>query len=158
MSIGPITGSGSTSSLIDAIRVWRAGAVTAGQAVSNQTDPRGHVQVDEQSSAQRRQPAVEARNDRPGQRSDAGRRSGGERQSASGPSSAFLAQFLAQSQEAPAIRAGTASGGAAAQATAAYSQASGLAASLPGDSGEHQDDILPPPGSEASGRGIDLVV
>lgn len=155
MSIGPITGSGSTSSLIDAIRVWRAGAVTAGQAVSNQTDPRGHVQVDEQSSAQRRQPAVEAR---PGQRSDAGRRSGGERQSASGPSSAFLAQFLAQSQEAPAIRAGTASGGAAAQATAAYSQASGLTASLPGDSGEHQDDILPPPGSEASGRGIDLVV
>lgn len=155
MSIGSITGSGSTSSLIDAIKVWRAGAVAASQAVSNQPDPRGYVQVEEQSPAQRRQQAAGTNDNR--RQSEAGNRGAEARRQASGPSSAFIAQSLAQSQETPSpSRAGT-GGTASATAAAAYAGSAALTSPPPGEADGSGGDILPPPASASLSRGIDLV-
>lgn len=157
MSIGSITGSGSTSSPVDASRVWRAGAVAASQAVGNQLDPRGFAQVEEQASAQRRQQSAEVRSGRQRQAPDGDRQRNDARQSASGPFTAFLAQSLAQSQDTAGSSSPTAANRSTALAAASYSEAAGLAPPLSGASGQPEHDVLPPPSSAEAGRGIDLL-
>lgn len=158
MSIGAITGSGSTSNLIDAIKALRAGNVAATQSVSNRFDPRDNTQVEEQSSAQQQQAAetkAESRQQQP--RFDAQREQTGD--TASRQSSTFLTQALAQEQDtstpesAPAPTAGS-----AAYANSAYSDAASRASTLSGRSREVEFEVLSPNPSASSGRGVDLSV
>jgi hypothetical protein len=157
LSIGAITGSGSTANLIDAIRALQAGAVAATQGVSSQLDPRVNAEVEEQSSTQQRQ-ATEAKGDSRRQSQSSERQQGAQENTAR-PSSAFLTQALAQEQS------DTASGttqaqvaGAAAYGNTAYADAASRASTLSGKSRQPEFEVLSPNPSASSGRGVDLSV
>lgn len=157
MSIGAITGSGSTANLVDAIRAARAGAVAATQAVSNQLDPRVNAEVEEQSSAQQQQ-ATQAKSDQRRQSQVADRQQSTQ-DNTPRPSSAFLTQALAQEQS------DTASGttpssvaGSAAYGNTAYADAASRASTLSSKSRDTEYEVLSPNPSAASGRGVDLSV
>lgn len=160
MSIGAITGSGSTANLIDAIKALRAGAVTATQAVNNQPDPRVYADVEEQQSSSQQQ-AAQAQADQRRQTGNAERRER-EQDSTPRPSSAFLTQALAQEQdktaESPERTSSTTAAGSAAYANAAYSDAAERASTLSGRSRGIEFEVLSPNPSAASGRGVDLSV
>lgn len=158
MSIGAITGSGSTANLIDAVKALRAGAVAASQAVSNQLDPRVNAEVEEQSSTQQRQ-ATEVKADQRRQAQDTGRRQAAQ-DNTPRPSSAFLTQALAQEQDdAAAGKAAATVAGSAAYGSTAYADAANRASALSGRSRRDTEyEILSPNPSASSGRGIDLSV
>ncbi len=158
MSIGAITGSGSTANLIDAIRAARAGAVVAAQAVNNQPDPRVNAEVEEQFSSQQQVQAAEAKAEQRRQTLDTDRQD--QQQSASPrPSSAYLTQALAQEQDASSEDGPTASAvGSAAYANTAYADAASRASALSGKSRGQEFEILSPNPSASSGRGVDLTV
>jgi hypothetical protein len=160
LSIGAITGSGSTANLIDAIRAARAGAVAAAQAVNNQLDHRVDAEVEEQFSSQQQVQATEARAEQRRQTLDADRQE--QQQSASPrPSSAYLTQALAQEQEQDASSedGSTASvAGSATYANTAYADAASRASALSGKSRGQEFEILSPNPSASSGRGVDLTV
>ncbi len=158
MSIGAITGSGSTANLIDAIRAARAGAVVAAQAVNNQPDPRVEAEVEEQSSSQQQVQATEARAEQRRQTLDSDRQE--QQQSASPrPSSAYLTQALAQEQDTASEDDSSASvAGSAAYANNAYADAASRASTLSGKSRGQEFEILSPNPSASSGRGVDLTV
>lgn len=161
MSIGAITGSGSTANLIDAIKALRAGAVAATQAVSNQPDPRVYADVEEQQSSSQQQAAqAQAQADQRRQTGNAERRER-EQDSTPRPSSTFLTQALAQEQDKTAEspeRASATAAGSAAYANAAYSDAAERASTLSGRSRGIEFEVLSPNPSAASGRGVDLSV
>lgn len=157
MSIGAITGSGSTSNLIDAIKALRAGNVAATQSVSNRFDPRDNTQVEEQSSAQQQQAAEAKTESQQQQRFDAQREQAGD--TASRQSSTFLTQALAQEQDTPTSESTPApTAGTAAYANNAYSDAASRASTLSGRSREVEFEVLSPNPSASSGRGVDLSV
>lgn len=157
MSIGAITGSGSTANLIDAIKALRAGNVAATQAVSNKFDPRDNPQVEEQASTQQQQ-AAEAKAEPRRQTLDSERQ---EREQSSTPrqSSPFLTQALAQEKDDDATSsvAATVAGGAA-YANTAYTDAASRASTLSGRTREPEFEVLSPNPSASSGRGVDLSV
>jgi len=158
LSIGAITGSGSTSNLIDAIKALRAGNVAATQSVSNRFDPRDNTQVEEQSSAQQRQQAAETKAG-PQQQQPFNAR--GEQGSDATPrqSSTFLTQALAQEHTASTSESvSTTTAGATAYANSAYSDAASRASALSGKSRSVEYEILSPNPSASSGRGVDLSV
>ncbi|WP_043743390.1 hypothetical protein [Paramagnetospirillum magneticum] len=156
MSIGAITGSGSTANLIDAIRAARAGAVAATQAVSNQPDPRVNAEVEEQSSAQ--QQAAQAKSDQRRQSQVADRQQSTQ-DNTPRPSSAFLTQALAQEQSGTASETTRSSvAGSAAYGNTAYADAANRASALSGKSRDTEYEVLSPNPSAASGRGVDLSV
>jgi len=152
LSIGAITGSGSTANLIDALKALRAGAVSASQAVSNKFDPRDNPQVEEQASTQQQQ-AAEAKAEQRRQTLDADRQER-EQSSTPRPSSPFLTQALAQEQDNTA----TSSVSATVAGSAAYADAASRASTLSGRSREPEFEILSPNPSASSGRGVDLSV
>ncbi|CUW41518.1 conserved protein of unknown function [Magnetospirillum sp. XM-1] len=163
MSIGAITGSGSTANLIDAIKALRAGAVAASQAVNNQLDPRDYAEVEEQQSSARQQ-AAQAQSEQRRQTLDTERQNQ-DQQSGSRPSSAYLTQALAQEQEQnrtseTSAQSPSATAGSAAYANAAYADAAERASTLSGrDRGRGVEfEVLSPNPSAASGRGVDLSV
>ncbi len=160
MSIGAITGSGSTANLIDAIKALRSGAVAATQAVSSQVDPRVNAEVEEQSSTQQRK-AFEAKADQRRQALDTDRRQAAQ-ENIPRPSSAFLTQALAQEQDdadAAAEKVAATVAGSAAYGSTAYADAASRASTLSGRSRRDTEyEILSPNPSASSGRGIDLSV
>ena len=159
MSIGAITGSGSTANLIDAIKALRAGAVAASQAVSNQLDPRVNAEVEEKSSTQQKQ-ATEAKADQRRQALDSERRQASQ-ENTPRPSSAFLTQALAQEQDnTPTEKVSASVAGSAAYGNTAYADAASRASTLSGRSRRDTEyEILSPnPAASSSSRGIDLSV
>lgn len=161
MSIGAITGSGSTANLIDAIKALRAGAVAATQSVNNQLDPRDYAEVEEQQSSTRQQ-AAQAQTEQRRQTLDSESR-GQEQDSSPRPSSAYLTQALAQEQEQSRTSESTeqssaAASGSAAYANAAYAGAAERASTLSGRGRGVEFEVLSPNPSASSGRGVDLSV
>ncbi|ARJ64432.1 hypothetical protein WV31_01345 [Magnetospirillum sp. ME-1] len=159
MSIGAITGSGSTANLIDAIKALRAGAVAAAQAVNNQQDPRDYAEVEEQQSSSRQQ-AAQAQSEQRRQTLDA-ERQGQNQDSTPRPSSAYLTQALAQEQSRTSEsseQTSPATTGRAAYANAAYADAADRASTLSGRGRGVEFEVLSPNPSAASGRGVDLSV
>lgn len=160
MSIGAITGSGSTANLIDAIRALRVGAVAASQPVSAQLDPRDYAEVEERQSSARQQ-AAQSRSQAEQRRQtlDSEYR---EQETGSRPSSAFLTQALAQEQEQESAsfseQVSATAAGSPAYANAAYADAAERASSLSGRARGVEFEVLSPNPSAASGRGVDLSV
>jgi hypothetical protein len=160
LSIGAITGSGSTANLIDALKALRAGAVAATQAVNNQQDPRVNAEVEEQQSSARQQ-ATQAQTEQRRQTLDS-ERQGQSQDSTPRPSSAYLTQALAQEQEqsrtSESTEQSSSSTGRAAYANAAYADAADRASTLSGRGRGVEFEVLSPNPSAASGRGVDLSV
>lgn len=157
MAIGGLTSSGSTASLTDAIRAWRAGAVSATQQVKNQLDPRNQAQIDDEA-AYAQQLAAARSQAKQAAKDDAARGSftSGGNGDGSRANSAFLTQALAQEQADTATDAAVSATGGAGQAASAYAAAADRAASLSGSASEPQQDILIPETALSSGRRLDL--
>lgn len=161
MSIGAITGSGSTANLIDALKALRAGAVAATQAVSNQQDPRVYAEVEEQQSSARQQ-AAQAQSEQRRQTLDSERQNQNQ-DSTPRPSSTYLTQALAQEQEQSRTsesseQTSSTTAGRAAYANAAYTDAADRASTLSGRGRGVEFEVLSPNPSASSGRGVDLSV